>query len=376
MAKKKSRKPRSGILVDKKAAAQLLDEVYGEIEARFQHDGEKLPAETENLNQALDALFSSETQAFREALVGCCVAHILHPEINIKLPYAKQAPNAFSGRTLDQAVINPFFKRARIPSSTGPYLSTIRRNARFNPEQETHGIRDVTAFRGLLTCLDYVEELSPEFAKSFLGAVLNRFLILRETSKVALVRIERFSVVQFGALINAILDSASGGRWPVILATAMLRAISTQWGMNWTVDSQGINVADAPSGAAGDITVRAGDHVLLAAEVTERIVDRTRVMTVFNAKIADAQIRDYIFFAEPDSESRPEELAQQYFAQGYEINFVDLSAWLHHMLVTIGVQGRDTFVSEVLAILEEESTPGSVKVTWNSVVTKVAAGGE
>ncbi|MGI8979839.1 MAG: restriction endonuclease, SacI family [Pirellulaceae bacterium] len=374
MAKKTSSR-KQGISIDKKAATETLDEVFREIEARFRHDGQTLLAENDELNESLNILFTSDTQAYREALVGVCLARLADLRINLRLPYVKQAENAFSGRSLDEAVVNPFFKRHRIPSSTGPYLSAIRRNAKFLPEQEERGLRHIDAFRGLLACLEHLEQLTAsEAIKQFLGIVLNRFLVLRQKSDVVLVRVQRFSVTQLYTLIESLLQSASGGRWPVLLAGAMFRAVSGRFDLGWEVQCQGINVADAPSGAAGDITVKAGEKIVLAAEVTERRVDRTRVITTFNAKIADAEIYDYIFFAAPDDTSGAKAQAEQYFAQGRDINFVDLAEWLHQMLVTIGVDGRQKFVTEVLAALEAPSTPGALKVTWNSVVTGVVSG--
>jgi hypothetical protein len=365
-----------GIPIDKGVATITLDHVFQEVETQFQRDGQKLTTGSAQLDHALEAIFDpSTTQAYREALIGCCLARLADRRINIRLPYVKQAENAFSGRSLDEAVVNPFFKRHRIPSSKGPYLSSIRRNAKLLPEQEDRGLMHPVAFRALMTCLDHLQKLDgDDDIKGFLMLVLNRFAVLRQESQVALVQISRLSLKQLNALIDRLLASASGGRWPVILCAAMFRTIAAHWNLDWTVECQGINVADAPSGAAGDVTIRQADRIVLAAEVTERRVDRTRVITTFNAKIADAKIGDYIFFAAPDEESGAERQAQQYFAQGHEINFVDLFGWLHNLLATIGPEGRRQFVSEVLQNLQADDTPGALKVTWNSVATDVASG--
>jgi hypothetical protein len=254
-------------------------------------------------------------------------------------------------------------------------LSAIRRNAKLLPEQEEHGIRDVAAFRSLLTCLEHLEQREADKqVKHFLGVVLNRFLVLRQNSRVTLVRVGRYSAEQLSTLISRLLASASGGRWPVMLATAMFRAMNEQWSLGWEVAAQGINVADGPTGAAGDITVTKSDSIVLAAEVTERTVDKTRVITTFNAKITDAQIKDYIFFAPVNEASGATIQAQQYFAQGHEINFLDLRLWLLNMLVTIGSEGRHKFAAHILSLLDQDSTPTNLKVSWNSIANDIAGG--
>jgi len=78
---------------------------------------------------------------------------------------------------------------------------------------------------------------------------------------------------------------------------------------------------------------------MLAAEVTERLVDRARVVATFNTEIIQTGIQDYLFFGDPDAEAQ----ANQFFAQGHEINFVDLPNWIHVAIATIGRDGQQSF---------------------------------
>ena len=126
--------------------------------------------------------------------------------------------------------------------------------------------------------------------------------------------------------------------------------------------------ANSTTCSAEPKNIRSRDGIMLCT------VSRTRVITTFNAKIADAEIRDYIFFARPDLKSGAIDQARQYFAQGHEITFVDVADWLRQILVTIGSDGRQLFVERILEALREDSTPGAMKVTWNSVATAVASG--
>ena len=88
------------------AARALLGEVFDLAEEDFRADVKiDLP---EQANAAIERLFASETQAYREALVGCAVARILDPEIDIRLPATENGETAFSGRSLADHAITPF----------------------------------------------------------------------------------------------------------------------------------------------------------------------------------------------------------------------------------------------------------------------------
>jgi hypothetical protein len=208
-----------------------------------------------------------------------------------------------------------------------------------------------------------------------LGNLLRRFIALRDASSITLARVTRISVEQYEALIARLLSTQSGGRLPVLLAVAMFRTLQEHFHLPWQIDFQGINVADAASGTGGDITIRQDGRIILAAEVTERIVDRARVEATFTTKIAEAGIQVYLFFAKPSADSTARQQAHRYFAQGHEINFVDLSQWIRSCLVTVGASGWSAFNWILLELLGAKDVPTALKVAWNNHLTAVVSGG-
>src|SRR5688572_22400864 len=114
--------------------------------------------------------------------------------------------------------------------------------------------------------------------------------------------------------------------------------------------------------------------IVLAAEVTERRVDESRVESTFTTKTAERGVTDYLFFGSPDEATGAVAKAQQSFAQGHHINFIDLRLWMHNVLATIGSEGRAAFADELLAVLNEADLPATLKVTWNDIATAVASG--
>ena len=91
--------------IDYEQAKVLLNNSYEKA-------AQELPAAvtqyiTDN-KDALDTIFSSKTQSYREVLLGCAVARYQDRSCNIRHPYVKQGEDAFNGRTLDEKAVNPF----------------------------------------------------------------------------------------------------------------------------------------------------------------------------------------------------------------------------------------------------------------------------
>ncbi|MBW1952556.1 MAG: restriction endonuclease, SacI family [Deltaproteobacteria bacterium] len=336
--------------------------------------GAALPVR-DDIQTALQTLFRSKTQAYREVLLGCTLARILDKSINIRQPYTDLGPNAFSGRSLDEKVINPFLHEKRIPSTHGLYLSVFRRSVRFDLTTRD-GLRDKKGYDAFLSLLNYLESTSVDAELgNFLQYLLYKFVKLRESAAIPLFRPQRLSLDQYDTLISGLLNTPSGGRFPLILVVATFFTIKHLFGLqNWTINSQDINVADVASGAGGDITITSQGQTLMAVEVTERPVDRSRVVATFNTKIAPAGIEDYLFCLKtspPSSETM--EQARQYFAQGHEVNFVEIKNWILMLLATIGKAGRALFNKEMMRLLEEPHVPKLIKIAWNEQLNKIFA---
>jgi hypothetical protein len=327
---------------------------------------------SEQIAKATERLFSSRTQAYREALLGCALARYLDEEIDIHLPYMNQGDTAFNGRTLDETVVNPLLQDKGVPCSKGPYLSALRRNIRFDPDT-AKGLRDKEAFFAMLTFLDALAKADEEAVLSYLRFLLLAFVKLRNSADIPLRKVSRLSLDQYGHLVEKLLATPSGGLMPVLLAVAMFQTIKGCYGLNWEIEWQGINVADSASGAGGDITIRRDGGIVLVIEVTERPISRERVVSTFNTKISENGLDDYLFFYSsnaPTSEAR--EQAKQYFAQGHDINFVSIRDWIVTAMITLGPKCRTMFIVNVVGLLGVKGVPAAIKQAWNDQISAVA----
>jgi SacI restriction endonuclease len=355
-------------VINYEAAAASLGELFAHAETAFLEA--KPPTVSQEIESAATRLFSSNTQSYREVLLGCALARLQNRQIKIRLPYANQGDEAFNGRTLDERVVNPFLQDRRVPSSKGPYLAVFRRSVTLSPETRG-GLKDKEGYDAMLAWVDALERTpSDDETRNLVLYLLYKFVELRDKADIPLSRISRLSLEQFEALISQLLQVQSGGLIPVLLTVAIFKTISSHFGTRWEVDAQGINVADKASGAGGDVTVSEGGKVLLAVEVTERPISRARVVSTFNTKIVTAGITDYLFVYSqqvPAEDARA--AARTYFTQGHEINFLQATEWIIGNLATVGAEGRNAFTNEILALFEQ--APGKIKVAWNDVVRGV-----
>jgi hypothetical protein len=358
--------------IDYGAARSLLEEEF----ARVEHEtleGKEPAKMIGAVQKDFDAVFESGTQAYREVFLGCILARLSDREIDITKPYVNQGEDAYNGRTLDEKVVNPFLHEKRIPSSKGPFLAAFRRSVRFD-EGTREGLRDKEGYDSLLGLIIKLTKLEEEKdLREVLRYTLFRFVSLRTASEIPLIKLQRISLEQYGQLIEGLLGTASGGRFPMMLAESTFTAIMLVYRLDWTIDVQGINVADKASGAGGDITIKQGKTILLAAEVTERVVSKTRVVSTFQTKIAPQGIEDYLFLVTEQADPEVMKQARQYFSQGHEINFFKLKRWILVILATLGKAGREIFNQVLVEMLEEKDIPAALKVAWNKQIEAITA---
>ena len=356
--------------VDYQIAATTLHAAFDKAESAIvSGDGAPtMPA----IDAAMGLVFTSRTQAYRESLIGCVLARIADKSIDIRKPYVAMGDDAFNGRTLDESAVNPTLKQRDIPSSRGPFLSVFRRSVEFAPATR-EGLRDKEGYDAFLSILSYVAGVqSDEVLAQVLDLVAYKFLELREASTVPLMHIQRMSLRQIVSLVPLLLNTPSGGRFPMLVVIAAFQSLKQRFDLDWDILWQGINVADSASGAGGDIVVSSGGTPLIVAEITERLVDRNRVVTTFNNKIGPNPMEDYLFFV-TEGDQPPDAIQQmgQYFAQGHEVNFVVIREWIEAVLVTVGREGRSQFITNLRNLLESEGVPAALRVAWNDSTTAV-----
>ena len=308
------------------------------MEASYRRASQQLTsqaAEYANANKsALETIFSSKTQSYREVLLGCAIAKHQDINCNIRHPYIKQGEDAFNGRTLDEKAVNPFLFSKQIPCSKGPYLATFRRNVTFTKDTR-NGLRDKDGFDALLVLISTLEAAkSASDVEKILDVLMKCFIELRERSTVRLVPIRRLRADQYRLFLDGLQRHQSGGLIPMLLTDALFSAINAQMDAGWKIERQEINAADSAAGAPGDITLCKNGRIVKAIEVTERPIDASRVDSTFATKITLNDASEYLFVYTNDvPKDNALERAKAYFSQGYNINFVFITDLTVHALI-------------------------------------------
>ena len=215
-----------------------------------------VPPCDQDIDSCLDLLFVPKiTQAFREALLGCVLARLDDLDTDARMPYVQHGEGSYSGRSLDEKVVNPLLMEQQVPASKGPFLSVFRRSVGFN-EETGKGIRDRDAFTKFLYVIKQINAANPFELEELLKVLAYRFLLLRENTTIRISKLRRISHEQYRQLIHNLLETPSGGRFPMFMAEAVFHAIRESFNLNWEINTQEINVADDPSGATGDIEIK------------------------------------------------------------------------------------------------------------------------
>lgn len=345
------------------------------LDAEMRSSEKKLLASFgEIVDQDVARLFTSTTQAYREALVGCALIRSVDTSVDIHLPRADQSENSFSNRTALEKIVTPFLKSKAIPVSKAPYLSALRGDVKFIKGGQPRVLDDQKAFDCLADVVAFLSTHDQDTAYNLLVSVLGRFIELRESSTIPLLGVNRLSLEQYRNLTRLLLAVPSNGRIPMMLSIALLRTVRDCFDLKWEIEHQGINVADKASGAVGDITVKLEGKVLLAVEVTERKIDNDRVASVFEEKIGPASLPDYLFvFTNIEPTTAAKAAARSYFSIGHEVNFVSVSQWIDHVLATVGTNCRNIFKSHMSVLLADLETPKALRVAWNECLKQVVA---
>jgi hypothetical protein len=311
-------------------------------------------------------LFSSKTQSMKEALLGCALMHYTDQSVNIRQPYLKLGENAFSGRTLDQKVINPFLTKEDFSCTNGPYLAVFRRKINFTPELENI-FKDKEAYKTMLGFISKLEQYkSKEEIETFIIALLVEFIKARNESKIPVFKLRANSIDQFRTYLTNFLEIKSGGLIPVLITVAFFQTVNEVFTFNWEITWRGINVADKAKGDEGDITIKENNKTILAVEITERPIDANRIISTINTKVMKNELKTYLFiYTTKKPDEKAQKTANSYFSTGIEINFANIMDLIINFFIIFDNNVRKVFSEKLFLLIDSNDTPVNIKKAWN-----------
>ncbi len=281
-------------------------------------------------------------------LMACLLAKIHRPNIDPRKPYTEIGhPDAFSGRSYDEAYITGFINENRLPCNpTTAFLTPALRNIdrTLTTEVEIVG-RPRQLYAYTLQLLDDVHA-GQVSAKDLLAEVIRVLLIMRSekanrmtTLLAGLQHASDAMPLSSEAIVNLIeqhLKSKNSSRLPVLIVAAAYRAAGDKLGER-LLPLRGHTVADERTGAMGDVEICLvnDDHVVTAYEmkmkhVTINDIDRS----LQKIASATAHIHNYIFITTDIIDDHVRTYAVEAYERtgGTEIAILDCIRFLRHFL--------------------------------------------
>lgn len=305
--------------------------------------------------------------------MACLLAKMEQPKIDIRKPYTEiGTKDAFSGRTYDEAYIQPFVFKYELPCNpTTAFLTPAFRNKNtvMTPELELEG-RPRSVYKTALAVLNDVKKgtVSPE------GVFLEilRLLILlknekRQRLESLLKEVKRsdeelpISAESIVTLLTQHLACKYSSRLPVLVVAAAYKTSEKYLGER-VLNLHGHNAADEQTGALGDveITLTNEEKVITSYEMKTRRVVKDDIDRAIQ-KILGKDIDNYIFITTEPIEPLVEEYAKTMYDKmgGTEFVILDCIGFIKHFLHffhRIRIQFLEEY--QALLLVEPDSAVG------------------
>ena len=177
----------------------------------------------------------------------------------------------------------------------------------------------------------------------------------------------RISLSQLCGLLDQYLYISDGGLRPMIVATALMRTLGEAFSIFTRVESQGLNEADAASGAPGDVSCfGAGEELVLAVEVKGHDLTYVELgATILSARSTGVQ---NILFATPGIASVDREDIERRiddeFASGSNVHQISINELARAAFSLLGEDWRVRFVRAICDELDARSTDPADRVRF------------
>jgi DNA adenine methylase len=290
---------------------------------------------------------NTQNRAVVRFLLACALAKVHRPEIDIRKPYTRIGdPDRYSGRRYDEAYIQPFIFRHRLPcNATTAFLTPAFRNRNqvLTSEVDLVG-RPAEVYSAALDVLNDIQT-----GKVSASHVLHEAIrLLIRTRNLDDERIAHYLAAQQAArpdiplaseaiitLIQQHLLTKGASRLPVLVVAAAYQVVSPQLGET-VLALMPHNAADQRTGAFGDlqITLMNDDRVVTVYEMKFRRMSVHDIeVSVHKLKARPERPDNYIFITtEWIEEAVRTYCAGLYEATGVEFVVLDCLSFLRHFL--------------------------------------------
>jgi len=290
---------------------------------------------------------NAQNRACVRLLLSAALAKAHRPSVDIRKPYTEIGdPDAYSGRTYDEAYITEFVARHQLPcNNTTAFLTPAfrNRNTVLTPETNLVG-RPPSVYKASLAVLDDVHQ-GKLTAEELLAETVRWLLIVRDE------RQQRMSTLLAGlkaapgeislpaegivTLVEQHLKLKNSSRLPVLVVAAAYEA--AQDNLREHINPlQGHNAADKQTGSFGDLEICLADEseVVTSYEMKTRNVTNNDIDHAIEKTLShDSAIQNYIFITTEPIDPDVAAYAYSMFEKaGIEVVVLDCIGFLRHFL--------------------------------------------
>ena len=281
---------------------------------------------------------------------------------------AALADGRWDPRSFCTQVVVPWVRRNHnvLGTSPDPYVNNPLRRSRLDEGMES--LRNRGEWEALVA---FLSELQSDGRRSRVEATLERCLksIARRlrAQSVTYPVPHRISLSQLRDLLDRYLEVSDGGLRPLIVATALMRTLGEAFSIFTRVESQGLNEADAASGAPGDVLCFGTDEELvLAVEVKGHELTYVELgSTILKARSTGVE---NILFAAPGIASADREAIdtriEAEFALGSNVHQISINDLVRATFGLLGEGWRVQFIREICEELDARSTDPADRVRF------------
>lgn len=314
---------------------------------------EALEAEDKNSDPEVDRLVNSKVVSIRYALLTQLLGKIADPNRGLMfLQLGDEEPGAWDARSFSAAVIVPWVAANNdVIGTTGdPYVNNPLRRPRLERNAPNRRYQEEwNALHDFLSPLDSAsqEDLIAAFRRC-LASIVRR--MAGQSFKYQIPA--RVSLPAVLNTLEAFLNEPSGGYRALAVTTAMMTVFGESFSLFAQVESQGLNEADAASGAPGDIMCyNEKDGMVLAVEVKDRELTLADVRaSTRKAREANAALAS-LLFATPgvrnQDSSAIHESTKSAWASGLNVYQADIIELVASAFVLLGEAWRPALLRQI-----------------------------
>lgn len=259
-----------------------------------------LAAEATDPDPAIDRLVNSKVTSIRYAVITQLLGKVANPDRSlVYLQSGTDEPGAWNARSFCDSVVVPWVTENHdvIGTSSEPYASKPLRRLRL--ERDMPDVRNKAEWAALFDFFDPLDHATPVEAQKALTRCLESVArrLSGQTFKYQIPL--RVSLPGLRQALETFLGESSGGFRPLAVTAAMMRVLGRGFSIFSRVTSQGVNEADAASGAPGDVMCYdEDDHMILAVEVKDRELTLSDVKAFTRkARESDKRLSNLLFAA-------------------------------------------------------------------------------